>query len=221
MSANESMQHGETQHVGAATRTVKRARLEADKRRDVAEKVQDKFYDIDYTKYQKIGVGNGVGYGRVRPGPSAAVANWRQLNSYEADGEEIFSEEEFVRLFSAGGKRRHYIGPFGCSVQSNVPDPASLLCNAAKPVQGRSALQKLQKQLGVMCLRLEVGHFEGRHSATISDAELQAGNAKARLVGGEYAVLTAAEAATWAPPAYPLVGDGLAFGGRSARTPIL
>jgi hypothetical protein len=151
------MQHGETQHVGAATRTVKRARLEADKRRDVAEKVQDKFYDIDYTKYQKIGVGNDVGYGRVRPDPSAAVANWRQLNSYVADGEEIFSEEEFVRLFSAGGKRRHYIGPFGCSVQSNVPDPASLLCNAAKPVQGRSALQKLQKQLGVMCLRLEVG----------------------------------------------------------------
>ena len=45
MSANESMQHGETQHVGAATRTVKRARLEADKRRDVLEKVQDKYAD--------------------------------------------------------------------------------------------------------------------------------------------------------------------------------
>ena len=35
MSGNESMHHGQTRHVGAATRTVKRARLEADKRRDV------------------------------------------------------------------------------------------------------------------------------------------------------------------------------------------
>ena len=63
--------HGD---VGAATRTVKRARLEADKRRDVAEKVQDKFYDIDYTKYQKIGIGNDVGFGRVRPDPLRTAA---------------------------------------------------------------------------------------------------------------------------------------------------
>ena len=74
--------HGDVGAATRTTRTVKRARLEADKRRDVAEKVQDKFYDIDYTKYQKIGVGNDVRYGRVRPGPSAAVANWRQLNLY-------------------------------------------------------------------------------------------------------------------------------------------
>ena len=137
MSANESMQHGETQHVGAATRTVKRARLEADKRRSVLEKVQDKYADIDYTKYQKRGTGTStsVQFAHVRPDPSAVVANWRQLDSYEADGEEIFSEQEFARLFVDAGRRRHYIGPFGCSVQSNVPDPASLLCNAAKPVQ--------------------------------------------------------------------------------------
>ena len=189
MSANESMQHGETQHVGAATRTVKRARLEADKRRSVLEKVQDKYADIDYTKYQKMCTGTSVHFAHVRPGPSAVVANWRQLDSYEADGKEIFSEQDFAKFFIDGGHRRHYTGPFGCFVQSNLPDPASLLCNAARPVQGRSVLQKLQKQLGVMCLRLEVGHFEGRHSATISDAELQAGNAKARLVGGEYAVV--------------------------------
>ena len=49
----------------------------------------------------------------------------------------------------------------GCFVQSNLPDPTSLLCNAAKPVQGRSVLEKLQKQLGVMCLRLEVGLLLG------------------------------------------------------------
>ena len=64
--------------VGAATRTVKRARLEADKRRGVLEKVQDKYADIDYTKYQKMGTGTtSVHFAHVRPGPSAVVANWR------------------------------------------------------------------------------------------------------------------------------------------------
>ena len=105
----------------------------------------------------------------VVPVPTAVVQNWRQLDSYERDGDTSYSEDEFTALHNrAGHHRRHYTGPFGCIVQSNVPDPGELLCKAGKPVQGRSALQKLQKQLGTMCLRLEVGHFRVRASRSTS-----------------------------------------------------
>ena len=56
-------------------------------------------------------------------------------------------------------------------------------------------------------------------SAGTTQGHLAAGraNSNASLVGGEGAVLTMEEATAWAPPAYPLVGDGLVFGGRSAH----
>ena len=210
-------------------RPAKRSRLEADRRRDMFQRVANKFADIDFTKYQYLHARTtdaaetaGSGRGRivpVKPVPTALVENWRHLESYECDGDKSYSEEQFLMLHSrAGHHRRYYTGPFGCTVQFNVPHPGELLRNAAKPMRGRSALQKLQKQLGTMCVRLEVDHFRGRASADISDAELLAANATAQAVGGEHAALTAAEAAAWAPPAYPLDGDGLKLGGRSART---
>ena len=212
-------------------RRAKRPRLEADRRRDMLKGVENKFADIDFTRYQYLAAGAAEAgaaeagtaeAGRfvpVVPVPTAVVQNWRQLGSYERDGDTSYSEDEFLALHNrAGHHRRHYTGPFGCTVQSNVPDPGELLCKAGKPVQGRSALQKLQKQLGTMCLRLEVGHFRGRADAAFSDAELLAANTNAQAVGGEHAALTAAEAAAWAPPAYPLAGDGLKLGGRSARS---
>ena len=167
------------------------------------QRVANKFADIDFTKYQYLHARTtdaaetaGSGRGRivpVKPVPTALVENWRHLESYECDGDKSYSEEQFLMLHSrAGHHRRYYTGPFGCTVQSNVPHPGELLRNAAKPMRGRSALQKLQKQLGTMCVRLEVDHFRGRASADISDAELLAANATAQAVGGEHAALTAA-----------------------------
>ena len=171
-------------------RRAKRPRLEADRRRDMLKGVENKFADIDFTRYQYLAAGAAEAgaaeagtaeAGRfvpVVPVPTAVVQNWRQLGSYERDGDTSYSEDEFAALHNrAGHHRRHYTGPFGCTVQSNVPDPGELLCKAGKPVQGRSALQKLQKQLGTMCLRLEVGHFRGRADAAFSDAELLAATA--------------------------------------------
>ena len=40
--------------TGASGRPAKRARLEADKRRDVLAKVQDQYADIDFTRFQKV-----------------------------------------------------------------------------------------------------------------------------------------------------------------------
>ena len=148
------------------------------------QRVANKFADIDFTKYQYLHARTtdaaetaGSGRGRivpVKPVPTALVENWRHLESYECDGDKSYSEEQFLMLHSrAGHHRRYYTGPFGCTVQSNVPHPGELLRNAAKPMRGRSALQKLQKQLGTMCVRLELDHSRGRASADISGAELQ------------------------------------------------
>ena len=39
--------------MSSTERPAKRARLEADKRRDALAKVQDKYADIDFTRFQK------------------------------------------------------------------------------------------------------------------------------------------------------------------------
>ena len=113
-------------------RNPKRPRVEADKRRDALLHVQDKYADIDFTKYQKL-VGAGaacvatdgsVGGGgatpprfvTVRPVATALVRDWRQLSSYEPVGESM-SEADFRRMLAAGS-RRHYTGPFGCVVHT-------------------------------------------------------------------------------------------------------
>ena len=147
---------------------AKRPRLEADRRRDVLRVVGNKFADIDFTRYQYLPEAGTAGPGRgrivpVKPVPTALVENWRHLESYECDGDTSYSEDQFTMLqMRSGHHRRHYTGPFGCTVQSNVPGPRDLLRNAARPVQGRSALQKLRKQLGTMCMRLAVDHFRVR-----------------------------------------------------------
>ena len=207
--------------TGASGRPAKRARLEADKRRDALAKVEDKYFDIDFTRFHRVEDESSGGatpprFMLVRPTEAALVKDWRQLSSYEPDGDgRTYSEEEFAHLCAAP-QRRHYTGPFGCTVQSNLPPPGGLLSKAGSAVAGRSVLDKLRKQLGVMCLRIELKHFCGVGS-TIDAAALDRANSNASLVGGEGAMLTMEEANTWAPPAYPLVGDGLVFGGRSAR----
>ena len=154
--------------VAVVARPAKRQRLEADRRRDVLRVVGNQFADIDFTRYQYLPEAGTAGPGRgrivpVKPVPTALVENWRHLESYECDGDTSYSEDQFTMLqMRSGHHRRHYTGPFGCTVQSNVPGPRELLCNAARPVQGRSALQKLRKQLGTMCMRLAVDHFRVR-----------------------------------------------------------
>ena len=212
--------------AAGAGRPAKRARLEADKRRDALAEVEDKYADIDFTRFQKVvdidtdadGEATPLRFVLVRPVETALVKDWRQWSSYEPDGAgETLSEEGLAHLCTTRRQRRHYTGPFGCTVQSNLPAPGELLSKAGSAVQGRTALDKLRKQLAVMCLRIELQHFCGVSGDTIDAAALGRANSNASLVGGEGAVLTMEEATAWAPPAYPLVGDGLVFGGRSAH----
>ena len=102
-------------------RNPKRPRVEADKRRDALLHVQDKYADIDFTKYQKlVGAGDAGGatdgsvgggdssdggggatpprFAEVRPVATALVRDWRQLSSYEPVGES---------MSEAGFKRKH------------------------------------------------------------------------------------------------------------------
>ena len=215
-----------TMSAAGAGRPAKRARLEADKRRDALAEVEDKYADIDSTRFQKVvdidtdagGEATPPRFVLVRPVGTASVKDWRQWSSYEPDGAgETLSEEGLAHLCTTRRQRRHYTGPFGCTVQSNLPAPGQLLSKAGSAVQGRTALDKLRKQLAVMCLRIELQHFCGVSGDTIDAAALGRANSNASLVGGEGAVLTMEEATAWAPPAYPLVGDGLVFGGRSAH----
>ena len=146
--------------TGASGRPAKRARLEADKRRDALAKVEDKYADIDFTRFHRVEDESSGGatpprFMLVRPTEAALVKDWRQLSSYEPDEDgRTYSEEEFAHLCAAP-QRRHYTGPFGCTVQSNLPPPGGLLSKAGSAVVGRSVLDKLRKQLGVMCLRIE------------------------------------------------------------------
>ena len=65
-------------------------------------------------------------------------------------------------------------------------------------MQGRTALDKLRKQLAVMCLRIELRHFFGVSDDTIDADALGRANSNASLVGGGGAVLTMEEATGWA-----------------------
>ena len=212
--------------AAGAGRPAKRARLEADKRRDALAEVEDKYADIDFTRFQKVvdidtdadGEATPLRFVLVRPVETALVKDWRQWSSYEPDeAGETLSEEGLAHLCTTRRQRRHYTGPFGCTVQSNLPAPGQLLSKAGSAVQGRTALDKLRKQLAVMCLRIELQHFCGVSGDTIDADALGRANSNARLVGGEGAVLTMEEATAWGPPAYPLVGDGLVLARRSAH----
>ena len=121
--------------MSGTERPAKRARLEADKRRDVLAKVQDQYADIDFTRFQKAVDADETGeatpyrFVLVRPTETALVKDWRQWSSYEPDGTgETLSEEGLAHLCTTGRQRRHYTGPFGCTVQSNLPAPGELLC---------------------------------------------------------------------------------------------
>ena len=186
--------------TGAPGRPAKRARLEADKRRDALAKVEDKYADMDFTRFHRVEDESSGGatpprFMLVRPTEAALVKDWRQLSSYEPDGDgSTYSEDEFAHLCAAPPQRRHYTGPFGCTVQSNLPPPGGLLSKAGSAVAGRSVLDKLRKQLGVMCLRIELQHFCNSMSGTIDAAALGRANSNASLVGGEGAMLTMEEA---------------------------
>ena len=156
--------------AAGAGRPAKRARLEADKRRDALAEVEDKYADIDFTRFQKVvdidtdadGEATPLRFVLVRPVETALVKDWRQWSSYEPDeAGETLSEEGLAHLCTTRRQRRHYTGPFGCTVQSNLPAPGELLSKAGSAVQGRTALDKLRKQLAVMCLRIELQHFCG------------------------------------------------------------
>ena len=115
-----------------AGRPAKRARLEADKRRDALAEVEDKYADIDFTRFQKVvdtdtdaaGEATPLRFVLVRPVETALVKDWRQWSSYEPDGAgETLSEEGLAHLCTTGRQRQHYTGPLGCTVQSNLPAP--------------------------------------------------------------------------------------------------
>mgnify|MGYP001195169496 CR=1 FL=1 len=96
--------------TGASGRPAKRARLEADKRRDALAKVEDKYADIDFTRFHRVEDESSGGatpprFMLVRPTEAALVKDWRQLSSYEPDeGGRTYSEEEFTPLWM--GERR-------------------------------------------------------------------------------------------------------------------
>ena len=135
--------------TGASGRPAKRARLEADRRRDALAKVEDKYADIDFTRFHRVEDESSGGatpprFVLVRPTETALVKDWRQLSSYEPDGDgRTYSEDEFAHLCAAPPQRRHYTGPFGCTVQSNLPAPGELLRKAGSAVQGRTALDSI------------------------------------------------------------------------------
>mgnify|MGYP003344958425 CR=1 FL=1 len=89
--------------VAVVARPAKRQRLEADRRRDMLRGVQNKFADIDFTRYQYLPEAGTAGPGRgrivaVKPVPTALVENWRHLESYEWDGDTSYSEDQFTML---------------------------------------------------------------------------------------------------------------------------
>ena len=201
-------------------RARKKAKTSAERRLETLQGCHtNKFADIDFSKFQlrRAAAGDPMQVVPVKARSDALVQDWRDVGSYEPSGAPGYTTEQFMALCDDSTLRQHYTGPFGCKVQMSMPEPGGALCKAGKLVQGRSALQKLQKQLGVMCLRNIMGHFLGKDSAAISTDELQDANTAAQAVGGAGAMLTADEAAAWAPPAYPLFGDGLLLGGTLAR----
>ena len=115
-----------TMSAAGAGRPAKRARLEADKRRDALAEVEDKYADIDFTRFQKVvdidtdadGEATPLRFVLVRPVETALVKDWRQWSSYEPDeAGETLSEEGLAHLCTTRRQRRHYTGPFGCTVQ--------------------------------------------------------------------------------------------------------
>ena len=69
--------------TGASGRPAKRARLEADKRRDALAKVEDKYFDIDFTRFHRVEDESSGGatpprFMLVRPTEAALVKDWRQ-----------------------------------------------------------------------------------------------------------------------------------------------
>ena len=154
-------------------RARKKAKTSAERRLETLQGCHtNKFADIDFSKFQLrraagAAVGDPMQVVPVKARSDALVQDWRDVGSYEPSGAPGYTKEQFMALCDDSTLRQHYTGPFGCKVQMSMPEPGGALCKAGKLVQGRSALQKLQKQLGVMCLRNIMGHFLGKDSAAI------------------------------------------------------
>ena len=89
--------------MSSTGRPAKRARLEADKRRAALAKVQDKYADIDFTRFQKVVAADAAGeatphrFVLVRPVETALVKDWRQWSSYAGAGEMAKMRREKAR----------------------------------------------------------------------------------------------------------------------------
>ena len=84
--------------MSSTERPAKRARLGADKRRAALAKVQDKYADIDFTRFQKVVAADAAGeatphrFVLVRPVETALVKDWRQWSSYAGAGETLLGD---------------------------------------------------------------------------------------------------------------------------------
>ena len=123
--------------AAGAGRPAKRARLEADKRRDALAEVEDKYADIDFTRFQKVvdidtdadGEATPLRFVLVRPVETALVKDWRQWSSYEPDeAGETLSGGGLAHLCTTRRQRRHYTGPLPrwCWALRNCTAPQQL-----------------------------------------------------------------------------------------------
>ena len=98
--------------MSGTERPAKRARLEADKRRDVLAKVQDQYADIDFTRFQKAVDADETGeatpyrFVLVRPTETALVKDWRQWSSYEPGGAGQTLSEHWGSVIRIGSDTR-------------------------------------------------------------------------------------------------------------------
>ena len=143
-------------------RPAKRARrTEAAKREAELARVQDKWADLDITKFRCTTdrEDNTKTFATLQPAAGITVSQWRNPESYVPCSEWV--EEHVFKADLEMKKLRAHVGPFGASVHSNLPPPDTPNVAARKDVKGRTPLEKLRKQLGVMCLRRELNYYEG------------------------------------------------------------
>jgi hypothetical protein len=89
--------------MSGTERPAKRARLEADKRRDVLAKVQDQYADIDFTRFQKAVDADETGeatpyrFVLVRPTETALVKDWRRMTGSPSQEQRCATQGEPVQ----------------------------------------------------------------------------------------------------------------------------
>ena len=104
-------------------RPAKRARTEAAKREAELARVEDKWADLDITKFRCAtdGEGNTKTFATLQPAAGITVSQWRNPESYVPCSEWV--EEHVFKADLEMKKLRAHVGPFGASVHSNLPPP--------------------------------------------------------------------------------------------------